>query len=293
MAYMSDSNEVSLDSVKRRGTWTFVLLLGLILYTLKSASFLAIGALEKSELFLSHAMHSIISSSAVFLLSLCVVYFSKSSRLDISVALAVTAYSWSITACVCYLAIVKWNEDSENMDAPMLFIISCVTAFIDLVVFCTSRYGTWLFENEDERYLLDSNGTMVDAPPSEDFVDVHINVLSVIVFVTVNGWYNVGLLFTSCAQFFEFLPYKYSVHAATVTFCSLGILASILTVKDILVLAIAGRSQSDRSSQSASLLSEPSDPKLAFPADLVKRTTRDRSATRSWSPARVVYHDER
>jgi len=280
MAYLSNSEEISRESEKRRGTWTFVLLLDFILFALKTSGFLSIGAVEKSEPILNHAVHSTVALAVVFLLSLLIVYFSNSTRLDISVALAVTAYSYTITVCFAYMAIQSWNDDSKDFDETVTFIISCISVIVDLIIYSMSRYGSWLFEDDDERYLLENgNGT---GDNSHDSDGVQINVFSVIIFVTVDGWYNFGLAFTSTSRFFELFPYKHSASIVSAVFCTVGIFASLFTAKAIVTLAVAGRTHNE-GSQSVSY-SAPLDPKLAFPADLVRKSSRDRSAGRSWSP---------
>jgi len=280
MAYLSNSEEISRESEKRRGTWTFVLLLDFLLFALKTSGFLSIGAVEKSEPILSHGVHSTVALAVVFLLSLFIVYFSNSNRLDISVALAVTAYSYTITICFAYMAIQSWNDDSGDFDETVTFIIACVSVVVDLIIYSMSRYGSWLFEDDDERYLLENgNGT---GDSSHDSDGVQINVLSVIIFVTVDGWYNFGLAFTSTSRFFELFPYKHSASIVSAVFCTVGIFTSLFTAKAIVTLAVAGRTHNE-GSQSVSY-SAPLDPKLAFPADLVRKSSRDRSAGRSWSP---------
>jgi len=288
MAYLSNSEEISRESEKNRGTWSFVLLLDFILFALKTSGFLSIGAVEKSESILNHAIHSSVALAVVFLLSLLIVYFSTSDRLDISVALAVTAYSYTISICFAYMAIQTWNDDSEDFDETVTFIIACVSVVVDLMVYSISRYGSWLFETEEERYLLENgNGTEdrshdSDVVNNSDISSVQINVLSVIVFVTIDGWYNLGLVFTSTSRFFELFPYKHSACIINTVFCIVGIFASLVTAKAIVMLAMAGRTHNE-GSQSVSY-SAPVDPKLAFPADLVGKSSRNRSAGRSWSP---------
>ena len=74
----------------------------------------------------------------------------------------------------------------EDFDETVTFIISCISVVVDLIIYSMSRYGSWLFEDDDEviksfstncvysceRYLLENGNGTGDSSHDSDGVNV-------------------------------------------------------------------------------------------------------------------------